>query len=276
MYLTVVSVAHPAAGFRRKVGLFTRIRRRVRRLWFVHASGRFDRSDNLWRASLTRYRRKGVLVTGTEAAGRSDALFRRTLAGSDWAYAHLSGPAEGEAYGTWDTAVLDLFAQPFAAKLTDLTWVRSQEYGGKQAAKVHALVLPLRTIKGGRKFWVAVVHMPLDNTKARAAAWVDCCRGLVDLQAELERRDPDAVFVPVGDFNKNLREHDEAGQVRQRLEKPLGCVTSWEGGLPRAGTHDRQVIDYALLPKALLGGCRLVKDFADSDHRGFRYRIRRR
>lgn len=246
-----------------------------RPLWFVHASGRFDRIDRLWRAALTYYRRRGVLVTGTEAAGRSPEDFRRALGDTDWAWAHLAGAAAGESYATWDTTALELLGKPWAYKLTDLTWVRSEEYGGKRAAKTHALVLKLRDVATDQAYWIAVVHMPLDNTRQRAEAWVDCCRGLQGLKRELSARDPKAAFVVVGDVNKNLREHDEAGAVRQRLEKPLHSVTSWVHGLPREGTHGRQVIDYAILPARLLGGCQLLRDLPESDHRGFRYRIKR-
>jgi hypothetical protein len=260
----------PAARTRRRV-------LPVLRLWFAHNSGRFDRPAGLWRHALIWLTGRASLVTGTEAAGRSASQFRDAIGREDWAYAHLTGAAVGECYGVWDPSVLDLFAHPFAHKLTDLTWVRSPEYGGKPAAKVHALVLPLRVTRGGRKHWIAVVHMPLDNTPARAAAWVDCCKGLAALQADLHRRDPEADFIVVMDGNKNLRLHDEAGMVRQHLEKPLHAVTSWEYGLPKGGgTHGVQVIDYALLPKPLLVAAELLKDLPDSDHRAFRYRVRRK
>lgn len=251
--------------------------RRVLRLWFAHNSGRFDRPDRLWAAAITKLRRKAGLITGTEAAGRDGHIFKWALRGTDWAYAHLTGAAEAECYATWDTSVLGLTGKPFAHKLTDLTWVRSPEYGGKKAAKVHALVLRLRVIATGQTYWVVVWHAPLDNTDARAAAWVDSCAGLVDLKAHLHDVDRAAEVIIVGDVNKNLRLHNEAGAVRQHLEKPLGMVTSWAGGLPRnGGTHDNQVIDYALLPRAILAGCQLLKDLPDSDHRAFRYRLRRR
>lgn len=263
------TVIHPPIVMRRKG-------RRVLRLWFVHNSGRFDRPDRLWRTAITRLRRKGILITGTEAAGRHADLFHAALAGTDWGYAHLSGAAEGECYVTWDETAAELVGKPFAHKLTDLTWTRSQEYGGKKAAKVHALVLRLRIARGGQTYWIVVVHMPLDNTPQRAAAWVDCCRGLVALEAELRERDPSAEVVIVGDFNKNLRLSNERSAVRAHLSVPLAMVTSWARGLPkRGGTHDGQVIDYAVLRLPILATCQLLPDLADSDHRAFRYRLRR-
>lgn len=247
------------------------------RLWFAHNSGRFDRPAGLWRHALQWLMRRSVLITGTEAAGRTHAQFLAALGSEEWAYAHLSGAAVGECYGAWDPSALTLFGKPFAHKLTDLTWVRSPEYGGKPAAKVHALVLPLEVVHGGRRFWVAVVHMPLDNTDKRAAAWLDCCTGLAELRTMLADRDPAAEFIAVMDGNKNLRLPREAGMVRQHLEKPLRAVTCWEYGLPKGGgTHGAQVIDYAILPKPLLLAAELLRDLPDSDHRAFRYRVRRR
>lgn len=249
----------------------------VRGLWIAHNSGRFDRALFQWKIAFRYLSNRAVVVTGTEAAGRSTADFTKALGGTGFHYAHLTGAAAGECYAAWDTRVISLAAKPWAHKLTDLTWVRSEEYGGKRAAKVHALVVPLRSATRGSlpSHVLAVVHMPLDNTADRAAAWVDCCRGLVALRAEIKDRWPDAEFIVVGDVNKNLRERDEAGQVRTHLEKPLGAVTSWADGLPRGGgTHGGTVIDYAILRRPILTACQLLKDLPDSDHRAFRFRLR--
>jgi hypothetical protein len=160
--------------------------------------------------------------------------------------------------------------------LPDHTWVRSPEYGGKRTAPVHALVVPLdrrlnRTI-------LVIAHMPLDNTPARAEAWVDCCRGLVKLVHGLYARFPNFTdVVVVFDCNKNLRDPREAALVRQHLERPLAMVNSWARGLPKAGgTEGRQVMDFALVRRARLAACELLRDLSDSDHRAFRYRLRRR
>lgn len=244
--------------------------------WFAHASGRFDRPDTAWRRAMDYYTSQALVVTGTEAAGRDAHLFRRTLHRIGWGYAHLSGAAEGECYATWDTDLFTPLDPPRAHKLTDLTWTRSAEYGGKKAAKVHALVVPLQQARGRGQYVLVVVHMPLDNTAQRAAVWVDVCRGLVALHAELTQRYPDAEGIVAMDGNKNLRLPGEAGMVRQHLEKPLGLVTSWEHGLPKdGGTLGNGVIDWVLLRLARLAACLLLRDLPDSDHRAFRYRLRR-
>lgn len=258
-------------------------RKRARRrwtVWFVHSSGRFDRATHVWIASLRRLMGYGVLITGTEAAGRTAAELARAF-GKTWAHAHLTGAAQGESFAGWDTRVLALCATPKAYKLTDLTWTRSPEYGGKEAAKVHALVVPLRPVKGKRRrIFVVVVHMPLDNTEARAAAWVDCCKGLCDLEAKLHAMDPDAEVVLVGDWNKDQRSPVEAGMMRKHLTSPLALANCWDGWLSRLpvgqGTHERQVIDGALLPVSMLVTTRLVSDDSSSDHRPMRYKVRLR
>lgn len=264
-------------GPRPRIPLLARVTAIAKGNWWAFNAGRFDRSGKTWRRATTYLMRRTVLIAGTEAAGRPAALFRQALWNNGWDYVHLAGAAPGECYATWHIGALELAAKPWAHKLTDLTWVRSQEYGGREAAKVHALVVPLRKAnRGGLPSHVlVVVHMPLDNTPQRAACWADCCGGLVDLKRDLTRRWPGVEVVIVGDFNKNLRERDEAGQVRQRLEKPLGMVTSWQDGLPHGGTHGRAVIDFALLKRSLLAACHLLRDLPDSDHRAFRFKLRR-
>lgn len=262
----VTRATHPAEKRRRKIAM-----------WFVHSSGYFGANTVAWRASNGRLRTKGVFISGTEAAGRTAADFRTLAKGAPtWETVHLSGAAEGECYAHFDTTYLELDGRAFARKLTDLTWVRDEEHGGKRAAKVHALVLPVRRTKGkARRVYVVIVHMPLDNTPERARCWIDCASGLVDLEHDLRAHDPNAEVVIVADFNKNLREPDELHTVRRHLTTPLRMVTSWATGLPAAGgTHGRQVIDFALLVRWFLGACELLADDASSDHRPFRYRLR--
>jgi hypothetical protein len=172
-------------------------------------------------------------------------------------------------------------SRPKAYKLTDLTWTRSPEYGGKPAAKVHALVVPLRPVKGNRRLiFLVVVHMPLDNTEQRAEVWVDCCRGLRELEDQLHAMDPTAEVVLVGDWNKNEKDHQERGMIRKHLTGPLGLTDCWDYGRHSLsvgeGTHGRQVIDAALLPKPMLRAARLCPDDASSDHRPMRYKVRLR
>lgn len=263
-------------------------KRRRLRMWGVHASGRFDRSTARWRAALRRYRQYGSWVTGTEAAGRSARDFKAALGEFGWSFVHLAGAAVGECYATWDAAVLELAGKPFARKLSNLTWVRSPEYGGGEAKPVHALVVPLMKRAGllrrrRRVTVLVVVHMPLDNTRSRAEAWLDCCRGLANLKHTLEHTlYPGCDVVLVGDWNKNLREDrpqpghkaSERAMVRDHLERPLDVQVSWRKPYPQAGTHGRQLIDYALARPGVITACELVADDDSSDHRGFRYRLR--
>lgn len=249
--------------------------RRRWRIWGVQSAGRFDRSVVSWRRSLVRLVGLGVWVTGTEAAGRTASEFRAALTRVGWDFVHLSGAAVGECYATWDAAVVELAGHPFARKLTDLTWVRDAEYGGDTAALVHALVVPLRNRRGRARVRVlVVVHMPLDNTAPRQAAWLDCCRGLRILEADLDRMYPGAEVVIVMDGNKNLHEPAELAEVSAHLEKPLRMVVSWRRPYPVAGTHARQLIDYALAAAGVIVACQLVADDDSSDHRPFRYRLR--
>lgn len=249
--------------------------RRRRRVWVVFSAGRFDRDRSVWRASLRRLRKLGSVVAGTEAAGRKPDDFRAALTEFDWDYAHLAGAAVGECYLTWDGRALELGGRAFARKLSDLTWTRSPEYGGEKAQPVHALVVPLRNRAGRRRVRVfVVVHMPLDNTKQRAAAWVDCCRGLVRLKAEILELFPGAELVIMMDGNKNLRKPAERLMVLKHLCRPLGFQTSWRPPLPAAGTHGDQVIDLALAEPGVIVACELVADDPSSDHRPFRFRLR--
>jgi hypothetical protein len=249
--------------------------------WGVHASGRFDRADAKWVAAFREYVKLGIFLSGTEAAGRDPAQFKAGLRGvrGTWASVHLTGPAAGECWFAWDTRAADL-EHAEAHKLTDLTWTRSEEYGGRPAAKVHGLVVRLRRHGGRRRrrrIIYVIVHMPLDNTPQRARVWVDVCRGLVELVRQLRREFPDAAIVLVGDWNKNLRQTAERAMVHRHLLDPLGMVTSWHLGLPRDGgtlAGSSAVIDYAIAAAELLGRCRRLHPSSASDHIAIRYRLR--
>jgi hypothetical protein len=255
--------------------------RRSLATWAVHASGRFDRADSKWVTAFRGYVKACIFLTGTEAAGRTTTQFREGLRGvrGTWATCHLTGPAEGECWAAWDTRAAEL-EHAEARKLTDLTWVRSPEYGGHRAAKTHALVVRLRRVRGRRRRRIifVVVHMPLDNTEQRARAWLDCCtgeHGLVHLVAELEAEFPDAAVVVVGDFNKNLRDPVEHAKVQRNLLTPMRRVTSWHKGLPAQGTlvGSRAVIDFAIAQARYLGTCQRLTPSAASDHVAIRYRL---
>jgi hypothetical protein len=264
-----------------------------RRALGVHSSGRFDRPVESLAASVRRLRRvtrgRGLLrrrvafITGTEAAGRSHDDLDRVL-GSDpaWRYTHIGGRASGECWATWRASHLELGdREPFARRLTRMTWRRSAEYGGKEAPPVEALVVPLQVVgrPHRRRVYLVVVHMPLDNTENRAAIWVDCCRGLRILVTQIRASDPHAVIVLEADWNKNYRDPRERAMLRQHVARPLRLVQGWDGSTPaRGGTHGRQLIDGVITSAAVLGWstpwCWLTRDDRSSDHRPYVHTVR--
>jgi hypothetical protein len=247
---------------------------RVLALWFIHSSGRYDRPLRSLQASLTRLRRLGALVTGTEVSGRPDPKF--WLLARGWGYAHLKGAGASECYATWDTNQLTLEGRPFARKLSDKTYDRDAEHGGQAAPFVHALVVKLRPVLAGKRaVFVVVVHMPVRNTDQRRKVWASCATGLRLLESDLVNLDPDADVVFVGDWNADYRSSLDRFTMDNQLAKPLRMVQAWTGRVPsRGGTHGASLIDGAILPRAILAGCELLPDDPSSDHRPFRYRVR--
>lgn len=258
-----------------RVSATPRKAKRAFKIWGGHSSGRFDRSDSSWRSSLIRLiALKLRWITGTEAAGRDNAQFKRALHHPYFDYAHLTGAAAGECWGIWDARFVELLKRPRAAKLSDKTYVRSPEYGGGRTAPVHALVIPLKARKG-KKQWVLVIsHDPLDNTEARAEVWVDVQAGKVRLNEQLELEFPDAEIIFIADVNKNLRQPEESFKVARYIEHPMKKLASWRGKMPPSGgTHENAVIDMAFADPGVIVECELVSDDDSSDHRPFRYRV---
>lgn len=265
--------------------------RAPRRALGVHSSGRFDRPLDTLTNSVRRLRRitrgRGLLrrqvayVTGTEAGGRTDEELARAL-GSDpvWEYVNLRGPA-AECWATWRTSMLELDGTPYSRQLTDITWTRSKEYGGREAPPVKALVVPLRVVgrPRRRKIVLIVVHMPLDNTDRRAAAWVDCCRGHRQLVTELRAQDPTVEIIIEADWNKDHRNPVERGMVQRHVARPLRLTQGWDGSSPkRGGTHGRRLIDGVVASRRVLGWstpwCWLTADDRSSDHRPYVHTLR--
>lgn len=267
--------------------------RAPRRALGIHSSGRFDRPLPALTASVRRLRRlsrgRGLLhrqvayVTGTEAGGRTDADLEQAL-GSDpgWDYVNLAGAA-AECWATWRIDHLERQPdwKPFSRQLTDKTWVRAKEYGGREAPPVKALVVPLQVVgrPHRRRPVLIVVHMPLDNTDARAEAWVDCCRGLRILVTQILERDPGAEIIIEADWNKDHRNNAERAMIQRHLAKPLHLVQGWDGSSPSVGgTHGRQLIDGVLTARRVLGSstpwCFLVPDDGSSDHRPYAHTLR--
>lgn len=267
--------------------------RAPRRALGIHSSGRFDRPVESLTRSVRRLRRlsrgRGLLrrevafVTGTEAGGRSDKDLQRAL-GSDpgWDFVNLRGPA-AECWATWRVDHLERRADwaPFSRKLTDKTWVRAREYGGREAPPVEALVVPLQVVgrPNRRRPVLIVIHMPLDNTDQRAAAWIDCCRGLRILVTQIRERDPGAEIVIEADWNKDHRNARERAMIHRYVAKPLRLTQGWDGSRPaHGGTHGRQLIDGCLARARALGSstpwCWLVPDDGSSDHRPYAHALR--
>lgn len=266
--------------------------RAQRRALGIHSSGRFDRPIASLAASVRRLRRvargRGPLrrrvafITGTEAGGRSDAELEQAL-GSDptWDYVNLKGPA-AECWATWRTSMLERNGRPYSRQLSDITWTRSKEYGGKEAAPVKALVVPLRVVgrPNRRHIYLVVIHMPLDNTELRAQAWVDCCRGLRALVVdEIRTHDPHAEIVIEADWNKDHRNDRERDMIRKHVARPLRLVQGWDGSRPgRGGTHGRRLIDGVVSSRRFLGWstpwCWLTADDNSSDHRPYVHTVR--
>lgn len=266
--------------------------RAPRRALGVHSSGRFDRPVDTLTNSVRRLRkttrgrlpllkRRVAYITGTEAGGRTDEELARAL-GSDpaWDYVNLRGPA-AECWATWRPSMLELDGQPYSCQLSDITWTRSKEYGGREAPPVKALVVPLRVVgrPNRRKPWLIVVHMPLDNTDLRAAAWVDCCRGLRTLVTEIRAKDPHAEIIIEADWNKDYRKDSERNMIQRHVARPLRLAQGWDGSSPRrGGTHGRQLIDGVLARRRVLGmstpWCWLLPDDRSSDHRPYVHTVR--
>jgi len=249
--------------------------KRAIRIWAGHSSGRFDRPDKLWRTSIIRLIGLNLKwITGTEASGRDNKQFEKALRHPYHDFVHLTGAAAGECWGIWDTRFLELMKSPWAAKLSDKTYVRSPEYGGGRTAPVHGLVIPLKARKG-RKQWVVVVsHDPLDNTEQRAEVWVDVQAGKVRLNEQLELEFPDAEIIFVGDINKNLRQPEESFKVARHIEHPMEKLASWRGHMPKGvGTLGKSVVDMAFADPGVIVACELVLDLRASDHRPFKYRV---
>lgn len=249
--------------------------KRFFRIWGGHSSGRFDRSDQSWRASIVRLIRLNLLwLTGTEAAGRDNKQFKLALTHTGWGYTHLTGPAAGECWAMWNSRFVELMDEPWAAKLSDKTYVRSPEYGGGRTKPFHALVVPLNARKGKKKWVLVISHDPLDNTETRAEVWVDVQDGKVHLNERLELMYPGAEIIFVGDVNKNLRQPEESFRVAQHIEHPMKKLASWRGKMPKkGGTHVNQIIDMAFADPGVIVDCQLVADDDSSDHRPFRYRL---
>lgn len=236
----------------------------------VESSQRFDRNPDLMTARARRLREAGDVVIRTECGGRD---YERTIRSwripgwDTWQSKEEAGADECAA--EWREARLRVRGMPKSVPISDETYWRET---GAVAPFVHALVLPLEfTLRSHKQLDVIGIHMALDNTDLRAAAWIDGCEGTVQLVRELRRQNPRARQVIAADFNKNHRSPAERAMIQKHLCDPLSMQQAWDGqdaGGP--GTHGRQLIDGFLVDEDLtVVDCSVLPDPAhrdDSDH----------
>lgn len=249
--------------------------------YFAESSGRFDRPVSALRKSVAAIRSDiaVVLIAGTEASGRSKADLDEALGDPMWDYAHIGSDNKGasECWITWSQRVLEPVGKAYAVKLTDQTWTRSKEYGGKQAPYVHALVQVLQVVKRPHRRPIAViaVHMPLDNTPLRERVWLDAAGGLRALVAQVREEHPNVEVVITGDFNRNARQDPERALVEAQITKPLGLTHCWTKPPKTGGTHGpRSLLDWYCLPKRMFRKVFLLPDDSSSDHRPFAIKVK--
>lgn len=240
----------------------------------VHSSGRFDRPLGLFETALYRTRlRKGItLITGTEAMFRPKDFLRDST--HEWASAHLSkADAPGyemstarELWATWRTDEWELVGQIRAPKVSNMTYVHAAR--GVTSAEERILVVPLRHKKTGRRVFVLVAHMSLDNTEKRAEVWVDMCRGITRTIAHLRTIFPRAEFILNADLNKNYREVGDRADILHHLALPTGLTQAWDHHMPvKGGTHGPKGLIDDVLTTLDVEDAGLLPDDESSDHR---------
>lgn len=239
----------------------------------VHSSGRFDRSVELLARDVKKFHAmKGVtLTTHTEQADDSkqrDAAFDTP----GWSFFQdRRDNAYDECVITWK----DDFWRPMlggsAVELSPMTWVRSAEYGGQEAATVKAAYVLLESVVVPRlRVAVIAAHMPLDNTDKRAEAWIDCTRGLHRLIQNLRRQDMKCRFIVSADWNKNFRQADERALLQGRVATPNRLTQAWSTGVPKhGGTHGPKGLIDGDLSNLPIKRAYLLDDTASSDHRPY-------
>ncbi|MFT4081200.1 MAG: hypothetical protein QM638_01310 [Nocardioides sp.] len=260
----------PVAGGRKAAPSTPRPRKAITCRW-LHSSGRFDRPQKRLRRWLYSYRlRRCSVISGTEAKGRTNALFS-TRNAEEWDYAHSKGAA-GECWLTWKRNTWGQLGATRAPVLSQATYRRVASYGGGETPPFRALRVRLREKRTGRTVICYVVHMPLHNTKQRAEVWEAVAEGLVELVNKDRKAYPEAEVVIVGDINYSWRNSHFRKLMVRHIAKPTGTTASWDGGrTPRKGgtigSHG-SLID-VLFTSIRIRGCRLLRDDNSSDHRPF-------
>jgi endonuclease/exonuclease/phosphatase family metal-dependent hydrolase len=239
----------------------------------VESSGRFDRPLPSLAASVERLRGSHVqghpvsLIVGTETHARPDSFLKGD---PDWGFSHMPG-FEGETWVTWDLRVWAPDGHPRSHTLSTLTWVRSPEYGGKEAPPVRVQIVPLRPVAGGPKVFVLATHMPLSNTPLRRMIWAACARGLVRrIRKHLRKNHPGCKIILAGDFNKNYRLTADREALDAGICKPLALRSVWSGHVPaHGGTHGPRSILDNIFTDLPVHTTEILPDDDSSDHGPF-------
>lgn len=235
----------------------------------AHESMRFDRSNALLHKDVVTFARFAEVITLTEMS-RDTKERREAVRLNGWStfYSDKQKGAD-ECVILWKNSAFTLDGTPTSVPITDKTWVRSKEYGGKRANPVHLISVPLAWAEEPkRRLVVMTCHMPLDNTPLRAAIWKDCAAGIRAEVRKRRRRDPGVKILITSDFNKNFREDAERRLIRKHLSKPLGLRQVWAGDVPRTGgTHGPRGLIDGMLTDLYHPRARLLRDTAASDHR---------
>lgn len=234
---------------------------------FTHSSGRFDRKVGTVRDSVTRLHKISDLTTHTEMSPNDrDKAFKHQ---KGWAFTHLeNGAGTDECIVDWRTDAFSLRHRgSYALQLTNRTWVRSGDYGGRPADFVHGLFVPLMTVDEV-ELDVIVLHSPLDNTSLRADIWVEVMDNLTKIVAGKKKRHPKRKFWIASDFNKNFRQANERAMIQTHLAAPLKMKQAWEGHIPdHGGTHGPLSLLDGAVTNIKIEDTFLITDDASSDHR---------
>lgn len=232
----------------------------------VRHSERFDRPVKRVVRDAEAFRKVGDVVCRSEmsASNREDAL-----RADAWSFCQSDREnGNDECIVEWSNAAISLHGMPFTRKLTDKVFTRTT---GHKSAPVRALVVPLAVsqLPRKRRFIVISAHLSTDSTDARAEAWIDQCKGVVELVHDLRKMDPSALIVFDADFNKNFRDASERAMIEKHLCDPLNMKQAWAGHVPdHGGTHHNSLIDGWVVDKEIeVKKTWLLPDTDGSDHR---------
>lgn len=232
----------------------------------VHASGRFDRplgalDDQL--ADLT----DTASIVGVTEQGRMTRARRNTLRRRGWGWIHIDERGADDCALLYDGGVWVVDGWVRAVQLTRITWRRVAKYGGKITPPVHALVVPLRSIRKNRRRRVAiVVHMPTRSSVLRRRAWASCGNGLVRLVKQLRAADPLVKIIICADWNADWHNPKDR-ELLEDLARRLKVNIAWAVHPTSEGSHGRRLID-GVWTDLDIEDAAVLPPHRASDHRG--------